>query len=80
MKNDRRIFIKWLKIRVMSVYMDNSFKLQSEWNRSLILAKPNQTRLINILAHLPPNQIRLSSKTKPSKLGSAQTINSLTPK
>jgi len=77
MKNDHKIFIQWLEIWVVSVYVDNPFKLQSELNRSLILAKPNQTRLINILAHLPPNQIRLSRKTKPFKLGSAETISNL---
>ena len=78
MKNTRRIFIQWLKIRVVSMHVDNPFKPQSQLNRSLILNKPNQTRLVNILAHLPPNQTRLSSKTKPFKLGSAQTISSLT--
>ena len=73
----KNTFIQWLKIRVVSVHVDNPFKPQSQLNRSLILNKPNQTRLVNILAHLPPNQTRLSSKTKPFKLGSAQTISSL---
>ena len=52
-------------------------RFHSKPNQSVIAAKPDQTRLVDTLPYLPPNQMSPSSKTKPLKLVLAQTISSL---